>query len=221
MPETILNPEIIKKENAGYLVQISDIVEKAKTITIASRDQYAEALDFCKVILNMRKSAVATKEKLKRPALDFNKAVDEQFNAVDKPLAEVEGVIKKKLLNFDREEELKAAEAERLRKQAEEKALADAKTAEEANNPVAAEALLEIAVSKSEEVVAPAQTGAKTDFATGFKKKGPWKVEVLDLSKVDRRFLILDESLVKKAAAAGETNLSGLKVWQEDTFSIR
>lgn len=221
MSDIILKPELITKNNAGLIAQLDEIVRVANEVQITDREIYKKALDSAKVVKELRKEAKNIKDILKREAIDYNDKVDDKFNSIDKPLKGVEETYKKKLLEFDRQEAARAAEAERLRKAEEDRLLSEAKKAEESNNPVAAEVLLETAVEKSQEIVAPAAIGAKTDYATGSRKKGPWKIQVVDIKLVDPKYLLVDESAVRKDAIAGQTDFPGLKVWQEETYAIR
>ena len=45
-----------------------------------------------------------------------------------------------------------------------------------------------------------------------------WAFEVVDLSKVSRKYLMIDEDKVKEAIASGEREINGLKIYEKEGF---
>jgi len=51
---------------------------------------------------------------------------------------------------------------------------------------------------------------------TSFTKS--WTFEVVDLSKVSRKYLMIDEDKVKEAIASGEREINGLRIFEKEGF---
>jgi hypothetical protein len=48
-----------------------------------------------------------------------------------------------------------------------------------------------------------------------------WKFDVLDDELVPRDYLVVDESLIRKAMAAGVREIPGVRIYQDEQVTIR
>lgn len=119
------------------------------------------------------------------------------------------------------------AEAEAQRKRDEAEAAAR-NAATEADRAAAAEKLVQ--ADEAEKVVSLHQeAAAKPIVTTGVRgsmggigvSSKPWAFEVVDPDAIPRGYLTLDEKAIKTAIAEGAREISGLRIYQAERFSVR
>jgi hypothetical protein len=66
---------------------------------------------------------------------------------------------------------------------------------------------------------APSTAYFKPDALKGVAKV--WKFEVLNTALVPREFLIVDETAIRRAIAAGTREIAGVRIYQEDQLRVR
>lgn len=209
------------------------------TIKVQDKDGLAvaqaagrEAKDFAKRIEEVRTSLV-------KPLNDKVKEINEYAKSILGPVLQVEGHIKKELIAFEnilakeraaeqekleaeRQEKLKAsAEKERVERENRELAAAFGEVDESAQKrqELIAKAEQEREAAESERLERENQKNIAANKVSGARKV--WKHEVMDEELVPRRFLVVDETLIRKAIAAGEREIAGVKIYQDTQISIR
>ena len=242
--------ESVKKGLTKYDPQIDAIVSRSEKLEVKDAASRAVALAVIADAKNLFKVVESLRENLKAPALAYGRAVDNVANSFKDRLAKAESTAKGKDLKYKQEldrlqaiEEAKAREAARelqARVDAEQKAIreaAEAKAKEAAEKlktekDSAARALLERTIQEETEaanapppqvvaaVIEAPPKNIKTEWGTlSYTKK--WKCRLVDASKVEDRFKVVDVRLAQKAVEAGERNLPGFEVFEEETSSAR
>lgn len=119
------------------------------------------------------------------------KVVNDRYKTLTVPLKELKEKIENMILEYRRvEEEKRLAEEERL--------------IEISGNPL---------VSVTNSVPEVIET---RDSKTTFVKK--WVYETVDIKKVPRQYLMIDDSAVKEAISSGKREIKGLHIFQKDSF---
>lgn len=110
-----------------------------------------------------------------------------------------------------RREEQRAAEAQ-VKKEAEERALKEAAELEAAGDKQAAEAVISAPI-----VAPPVEIPKATPEIENTHMRDNWKIKNIDLSKLDRAYMMADESKILKVVKAmkGDTNIEGVTVWND------
>lgn len=131
------------------------------------------------------------RKEITKPINDSLKVVNDRYKTLTVPLKELKEKIEKMILEYRRvEEEKRLAEEERL--------------IEISGNPL---------VSVTNSVPEVIET---RDSKTTFVKK--WTYEIVDIKKVPRQYLMIDDSAVKEAISSGKREIKGLNIFQKDSF---
>ena len=201
----------------------AELVEKAETSVILNGGQY-------RVVNELRKLVKEFQKKVKEvwdPVCDNANKAHKTATAARKeqmaPFIEAEGICKKKLNEYDQEQErIRAAEEARLRKIREEaereaQAAQDAKLAEAARldkegKGEEATALLDDAVDIQNELDIRPELVVEKDVPTGVTYIDNWKAEIVRPQDVPREFCIPDEKKLNAMAKAmkGENAPAGV-----------
>ena len=146
---------------------------------------------------------------LKRQAKDIEDAVRPLTTALDNLVL----AGKQKVLAWQR------AEAERARKEREERDRLEAEArriaqqqAEAQRRPVEMPAPLP--------PVAEAPRGVRTDYGTASVRK-TWDFEIIDAAKLPPAFLIPNEQAIRAAVRAGARQIDGVRIFQRDDLAVR
>jgi len=138
-----------------------------------------------------RKSIDAKRKEFVKPLNDHVKKINNEFKMRLEPVQETEKKLKIAIGNYQ------------MKKEEEAKALAAAQEAK----------------GEMSMIEAPKTTLRSTDGAVSVKKV--WKFEVTDETKVPKKYLIVDEVALRKDIVAGEREISGVKIYQENQLSVR
>jgi seryl-tRNA synthetase len=131
------------------------------------------------------------RKEITKPINDSLKVVNDRYKTLTVPLKELKEKIENMILEYRRvEEEKRLAEEERL--------------IEISGNPL---------VSVTNSVPEVIET---RDSKTTFVKK--WVYETVDIKKVPRQYLMIDDSAVKEAISSGKREIKGLHIFQKDSF---
>lgn len=176
----------------------------AKGLVIDSEESYAQGGEYLVALKGMRKKADASFDKIIQGAHALWKIALGSKAEVDDPLADAERVIKGNMSSFRsrQQEEQRRAEAERQRKLREEEEAERLRRAVEASEGGLEElgdAILEQPVALPSYVQPPAPPPVKT---AGVSEVEVWKFEIIDASKIDRKFLVPDESAIRRVVQA-------------------
>ena len=247
---TFPDAESVKAGLKKYDPQIDAIVARADALVVKDAASRSEALSVISEAKNLFKAVEKVREDLKAPALEFGRIVDKTANYFKDRLAKAEATAKDKDLVYKREldrlaaiEEAKAREAARelqakidaeqraIRDEAERK-VREAEAALKKEKDAAARALLERTIQEETEaahapapqvvapvVQAPPRVIRSEAGSLSYRKK--WKCRLVDESKVEDRFKVVDVRLAQKAVDNGERNLPGFEVYEEEISTAR
>jgi KTSC domain len=212
------------------------LTEKAKAITINSAEAYQLAATTLLAIARMRGSLETTFRpdiKDKHAAWQAALAV---LNYYDKPLAEDESRLRLGITEFNRREEqrrLQAEQEERERQQkiaeeaaqaqAQELQLADAIAAEERGEPKIAEVILNSApLPIAPAAVMPVRVQSTVPKVRGLTHREDWTWDLVDLSQVPRKYLMLDERALNNEAKTlkGRAEVPGIRFYDRGSVSV-
>ena len=247
---TFPDAESVKAGLKKYDPKIDAIVSRADRLEVKDAGGRAEAVSIISEAKNLFKIIEAKRETLKAPALEYGRVVDKTASYFKDRLVQAETIAKNKDLVYKREldrlaaiEEANAREAAREHQakiDAEQKAIreeAERKTKEaeeklKTEKDEAARALLQRTIQEetaaanapAPQAVAPVievpPKNVKTEWGTlSYKKK--WKCRLIDATKVEDRFKVVDVRLAQKAVDNGERNLPGFEVYEDETSSAR
>ncbi len=249
-PPQFPDAESVRKGLTKYDPQIDAIVARAEKLEVKDSAGRAEAVAILADAKNLFKTIEALRESLKAPALEYGRVVDKTANYFKDRLVKAEVTAKDKDLVYkrelDRQQAIKEAAAREearklqakideenrlIREEAERKAREAAELLTKETNE-AARALLERTIQEetaaanvpAPQVVAPVieapPKNIKTEWGTlSYKKK--WKCRLIDETKVEDRFKVVDIRLAQKAVDNGERNLPGFEVYEDETSSAR
>lgn len=166
---------------------------------------------------------------LKEPVLEQGKRIDAQAKKVSEPLLKIVKAIDEKLLNWHRSQEVVRLEAEKKKREEELARLAAEKEAQASVAQVfgdesAKQAVADIEKNMTRLEVKPIEVTNKvsTGMSTSYVQKR-WKFAVTDPTLVPREYLMVDETKIGKVVTAlkGDTNIPGVKVYEEATIGGR
>lgn len=183
------------REELQIQANVPKLREAAEAITIWDEDSAAQGADIAKLISEAIKVAEDERKKIVKPFNDGVKAINARFKRITEPLDAALASVKGKLLVFRREQE------EIRRKQAE----AALKATQAGAAPVE---------------VTSVNVVNKGSFGTASTLKR-WTYEVTDLTKVRLDLLMIDHSKVMELIKQGVREENGLRIYQEETVTIR
>jgi hypothetical protein len=249
-PTQFPDAESVRKGLTKYDPLIDAIAVRAERLEVKDAAGRAEAVAILSDAKNLFKTIEALRESLKAPALEYGRVVDKTASYFKDRLAKAETTAKNKDLVYkqglDRQQAIKDAaareearklqakidEENRLNREEAERKVREAETALKKEKDAAARALLERTIQEetaaaqapAPQVVAPVieapPKNVKTEFGTlSYTKK--WKCRLVDETKVEARFKVVDIRLAQKAVDNGERNLPGFEVYEDETSRAR
>lgn len=155
-----------------------------------------------------------------KPLNDQVKKLNELFKAQQEPFVEIEKIAKDTIGAFMREEEKRQEKVrKRDREKAEAEAMAAAEKASSSGNEAEADAILEESIEAGDKV--PDKQIARGDFGSTSSVRKVWKHKILDPGLVPRRYMMVDESVVKAAVKNGVREIPGIEIMEERSVVIR
>ncbi len=202
------------------------VVTEAQGITITDQDSYGYAGSFLTESLKPALQQIEARFRPMQRAADASKKeILNQRRALEGPLKEAELITKQLMGVFVIEQRRIAAEAEAerqrvAREEAETAALAEAARLEEAGHTEAAEEMITAPVVPV--VSAPPPEAPKAD---GVSVRMITKFRIINLAKIDRKFLIPDEKKIRQivngfGADAAEM-VGGIEIYSVPSVSAR
>lgn len=218
------SPALVLPEATAEIATVanntSTLVALAEHLIVASPQEMACGTDLLAQIKALLKRSDGARDVLVRPLNAHVKMINAQFRAVTEPLAGAERIIKAKMLAYSAEQERAArAQAERLHREAQERALAEIVSLDEAGESVAAEVALSFAAAAAPEVARPEPITTAAGASATVRKI--WDFEPVDLRLVPVEFLALDEARVRAAVRAGTRDIPGIRIYQRDTLAVK
>lgn len=209
--------------------QIREVVEQAPTLVaraeaflVDSAEHLQEAADFLRTVKSARKKLA---DELKEPvsqAYRAHQSIVALRKRHDSPLASAETIVKRKVADYQNEQErLRRAEEHRrqdeLRKREEEKRLEAAQELEDAGHSADADTLLEQPIV-TPPVVIPAP--AKPE---GVSERQIWKHRVVNESLIPRGFLMVNDRALAEIARTGREGacVAGVEFYPETVVAVK
>ena len=196
----------------GHIERIDAMSAQAQAVTVKDADSQAQAVEMAGQVKRLGKMIEAARVSFVAAPNEYVKSVNGLAKGILGKLDAIERGLKTKLgeyayrLEMERrkaEEEARKALAEQQRKIDEEAKAANVE-------PVKLEA--PVIPVKAE----PVRTAAGTA-----SNKTVWKFEVTDPQAVPREFLVVDESAIRKAVAAGVRTIAGVNIYETKEVAIR
>lgn len=184
-----------------------DFFETASNFEVKDKEDFERGTIFLSQISEFKKAVEASKEFIYRPAKEVVDNISKRYKPLLDGIDDCINKIKRPMTEFATAER-KRIEAEQAKEQARLEKLADkAELKPTANNIAKVEASADKIASLVDS--APKNT------------REVWKFELLSLAKVPLEFLQLNEQAVRAALASGVREISGLKIYSEQSIIAR
>jgi hypothetical protein len=225
--------------------ELTQLVAPTLAIKVSNTGTSATAIEAAKQVKTLQKRIEAKRKDLVGPLNDRVKLINEYAKSIMAPLEQAESHLKRELVSFELEqekirlEEMRKAEDERRRIEAELQAKHDAEQAAlvddaqvadvfgaDDNEPSVGARALDLEIAQQEEIARARMAAKQREYdakSIGIKNaRKTWKCEATDISKVPKEFLIitLNSAAVLAAARAGVTEIAGVRLWQETSIAI-
>lgn len=171
--------------------EASHVVQTYETFAVETVQHYEQAGHFLKDVKAKQKQIDEVRKGMTKPLDDAKKRIMEFFRKPTEILKEAEALLKTKMLNFDKQQQ------ELIKKR---------------------EALIEKQFKDAE--IKPIVNAPKIKIE-GIKKMTIWKYRVVDINKVPREWLIIDEKKMNQFAKAtkGSIPVEGIEIYSENTIA--
>lgn len=205
-------------ETTNYETEARNELAKMSGVEIIVFDQpsYEAAGEFLRNIARAKKEIKAKFAEPKKKAAEAHKAICAVENELLAKVSERESEVRQKMMLYYQAEQRRiAAEEERKRLEAE-RQMQIAAEAEAAGDTETAE--IAVALAATEE-----STVTVTPKAAGVSMREVWRAKVVDLNKVPREYLIVNQSALDALAKAtkGQMNIPGVEFVKEIVSSVR
>lgn len=186
---------IDSKELAVVKSQVTKATKAANEIIVDNDEQMLEAGELRKKIKTVGKMIKEKKDSIIKPINEGLKSVKEMFAPVEADCEAADGIISKKMLDYQREQDDKRRKAER---EAAEKLAETAKKLEE-GKVTEKQAEKEIAKVETKLEKAPEAITKSASFHTRIVRK----IKIIDAELIPREYLTADEPKIRQALFAG------------------
>lgn len=188
-------PEVVSEREKKIQANVPQLLGAANALSIWDEESAANGTDIAKLISESIKIAEDERKAIVKPFNDGVKAINGRFKTITEPLEQALGIVKGKILGFQREQEkLRRQQAEEARKAAEASAA-----------PIVTP------------VIAEKTRGA---LATSYTIKTS-KYRVKDISKVRLDLLMVNDAAVKALMKQGVREEAGIEFYEEESVGIR
>jgi len=189
--------ELITKAEADKLrKKNAPIVARADKMIISTIAHEEKATTELKVIKDGLKFIEDRRTAITKPLNQSIKAANNMFKEIAQPLKDADAVIRKKIMDF------REKQAEIARKEEEKRAK-----------------IRESHKKKGHKVHAPVFIEPVVSSTTVTQKR--WTFDVEDISKVPIEYLVVDSAAVRESIIDGVREISGLRIYQKESLSIR
>lgn len=198
------------------------LVAQSGSIMVRTQTEYLTAAGILKTVKTKAAELDTLRKSMTRPLDEAKKRIMDFFRAPTEALDRMERTVKDAMVAFDREQErLRLAEEERLHKlrEAEEARLAAATASAAAAGDLDA---LDSAIEQQQMAASapiPVVSSATPQVA-GISKRTVWRWRLVDLSRVPRDYLVLNETMVWELvrASGGAIQIPGIEVFSESVL---
>lgn len=214
--------DVVKQE---LINEVSAIIITNATVEVKTAEQSDKASALLQTVKEMQKTIDRKMKALVEPLKNVAKEIESEFKKVKEPLNNLEASLKRKLLEFVQEQkriaEEKRNEAQRIAEE-EKKKLECALNSDNALLRDIAQQKAKAIDNEAESAIALAQVKSSFTGVTGQRKvttRVIWTYELIDLSKVPREYLKLDEGAVNSAVKSGVREIAGIRIYQKEIIS--
>ncbi len=222
-------------ENDSKIVAVKEqsvkIVEQAQTLVVTNDAQAVVATEVLGTLKGMSKQVEETRQFFVGGLNEQVRKFNASFKKLSEPLAEADKIVRNKILAYRQEQERKRQaeqaridkeareEQERLDKQAaEEQAKLDKKAEKEGTAPwdipqVEVQTVTPITIAKAPTVI--------NSMAGMASVKKVWKFYIKDESLIPRKYLMVNETLIRDQIRLGVREIAGVEIKQEESLAIR
>lgn len=215
-------------EARGYQIKVIGLKDRASSLVIKDQSTYEESASLLKTVKDMAKLVEESRKKITTPLDLAKKLVMDLFRIPSEELEKLEAGIKRNMISYTNEQErIRKESEEKLRKEAAAKEAAEKKWLEERAIKAEASGKTEKAEElrqQAQEVFVPAPTIAPTvQKVAGVSMKQNWKARVIDINKIPRNYMVVNESMLDKLAKAtkGSLAIEGVEFYSEDVLASR
>lgn len=213
-----IDPELIKEQiKASYMPKLNQLIEISKAIIVhdestekQSIEMEVEAKKLIKAIEDKRKEAI---EKPYAFVQDMNKFCKVFKDKLDVIIRDQKSIRK----DYQWQKELERRKKEKLMQEAQAKAQ---KELEEK----AKKADVDISdIQPAPPPIIPKEQKVRTESGATSYLRDNWVFKIIDISKVDRAFLVVDEKLIKAQIALGKrgNDLAGIEIYNDPISMTR
>jgi hypothetical protein len=207
IPQQGFDLEQAKKTFNAYIAEIDDFVKQAAELTIETDEQNSMAVGMVTTSLGLIKKIKAQKEKIIREPKNYIDSVGNFANIFIKRLEVIKTALDDRITNYKHVREQKRREAEK--KAIEEAAKLQDKLEKDAKKKgIEAPQVIPPIMPKEQKVV-------RTESGSASSRK-VWTFEVVDMAKVPRTHLTLDEKQVRADIDAGIREIPGIKIFEKE-----
>lgn len=228
----------------------TSLVEVVNSLKIKTAEDMTSATQMLTKIVSRKKRVEELRVFFVKPLNDQVKAINLEFKSVSAPFATMEADIKNKMIDYRKIEadKLEAKrEKERIKKQKEwEKEQTRLQKIREREAEKERKRLAKLALSKKDEKAglkkieddkkAKEDEAAKEEFdfddgdfqqsnvvhsqGGSVKVRKQWKFKITEPNKVPRKFLIVDEKLIRKEVRAGARVIAGVEIFEDEVVGV-
>lgn len=195
---------------------------RAEAMTITTPEMYRAASDELRSIKAKYKEIDEHRKSLKRPIDEAAKRIQAFFAGPLEFLSRAESIIKRKMIEYDREQERIRLEEQRKADEAarRERARLEAQARKaEASGKVEKAAELEQRAA----MVTPPVLSRPTPKVEGIAKRTVWRFRIVDPSKVPEQYKTIDERKIAGVVKAlgADANIPGVEVYADNVIAAR
>jgi len=192
---------------------VNNVAQQAAGIVVKTESDVRTATNFLSQVKKRIKRIETLRKEFLEPFQAGVKNINNKFKLQSEPLKEIERLIKESIKTFIDEQEKIQMEKQR-------KEEAERKKLEEEREKQLAEGKKVEALPEKKEMVKEEKTMYRAEEGATIVKK-VWKFYVEDVSKVPNEYLLIDEVKIRAAIGAGERDIKGVKIYQDNQITIR
>jgi len=207
----------IVRVNPQLDIEVQNFYEEALKLhsyadqrVIATTEDLKPATDDLSIIAKVKKALEAKRKDYVQPIQEHVKSINDTFKTLTQPIDEADRITRKKILEYQQEQDRKHREAEEINREKYELAQREAALNETG----------EITVDTTQiEVVPEAPKRLYTDMGmVGQRMIRKW--EVVDFSQVPDEYKAIDAGKVTKLVKAGIGGIPGIRIFEEPTLAV-
>lgn len=207
--------------------KITEFDEMAKTLSINNDQDLQKVTDMLSEVKGQNKQVEAERTKEVKPHNDKVRDINGGFKKVTNILTSIEGSFKNAIIQYHKRKEIAAAEEQmRLNKAREDEQKRLDKEHEKNIGKLQKQGYDTSIIPKKEleqeQFIATApETNIQGNSGGSANIKKVWLFKVTNPELVPRKYLVVDESAIRKAVVAGEREIQGVNIYQDYNVSAK